>query len=183
MSTNNNNYEQQKKRGLLRKWESVQNRGGKCEECGYKANLAAIEFHHRNPEEKSFGLDLRAFSNTRLEVLQEEIDKCAMLCANCHRELHNEDLSFENVPFLLEKVVKTTIDNPSGSVCPECGKRFPKITGKIYCSSKCKDDNKNYPTIEELNEQHKILKSWEKVATHFGITRKITQTIRKKADS
>jgi hypothetical protein len=29
-------------------------RGGKCEHCGYKANLAALEFHHRNPEEKDF---------------------------------------------------------------------------------------------------------------------------------
>ena len=29
-------------------------RGGKCERCGYNANLSALEFHHKNPEEKEF---------------------------------------------------------------------------------------------------------------------------------
>jgi hypothetical protein len=29
-------------------------RGGKCERCGYDVNLSALEFHHKNPEEKEF---------------------------------------------------------------------------------------------------------------------------------
>ena len=41
-------------------------RGGKCEHCGYNANLSALEFHHKNPEEKEFQVDIRAFSNYSL---------------------------------------------------------------------------------------------------------------------
>ena len=44
-------------------------RGGKCEHCGYNANLSALEFHHKNPEEKEFQIDIRAFSNHSLEKL------------------------------------------------------------------------------------------------------------------
>lgn len=54
MSTNPNNYQQQKLRGLKRKYEIVQMRGGKCERCGYNKNLAALDFHHRNPDTKKF---------------------------------------------------------------------------------------------------------------------------------
>ena len=64
-------------------------RGGKCEHCGYNANLSALEFHHRNPEEKEFQIDIRAFSNYSLEKLEAELDKCELLCSNCHKEHHH----------------------------------------------------------------------------------------------
>lgn len=69
MTNNPNNYENQKLRGLKRKYEYVVKRGGKCEHCGYNANLSALEFHHKNPEEKEFQIDIRAFSNHSLEKL------------------------------------------------------------------------------------------------------------------
>lgn len=68
----------------------------------------------------------------------------------------------------------------TGSVCPVCGKRFPKSKGKIYCSKECRDADKHYPSLEEVNEQYEILKNWEKVAQHFGLTRRVIQGIRKK---
>ena len=37
-------------------------------------------------------------------------------------------------------------------ICPVCGKRFPKIKGKIYCSEKCRWEAKGYPSIEEVNK-------------------------------
>ena len=43
------------------------------------------------------------------------------------------------------------VDN-YGSVCPICGKRFPKSKGKIYCSEDCRWKAKGYPSIEEVNE-------------------------------
>lgn len=52
------------------------------------------------------------------------------------------------------------------------------MTGKIYCSEECRWKDKNYPTIEEVNEQYKLLGTWEKVAQHFGLTRKIIKGIR-----
>ena len=97
MTNNPNNYENQKLRGLKRKYEYVMKRGGKCEHCGYNANLSALEFHHRNPEEKEFQIDIRAFSNHSLEKLEAELDKCELLCSNCHKEHHNPTLSMDNI--------------------------------------------------------------------------------------
>jgi len=174
-----NNYEQQKKRGLKRKWEIIQERGAQCERCGYNKNIAALEFHHRDASEKDFGVDMRTFSNTNLETLRLELDKCDMLCANCHREEHNPDLSFDNVIKLIKDIDKTSFENLSGQVCPVCRKRFPKSTGKIYCSPECKQQDKGYPSLLELEEQYKILKSWEKVGLVFNISRKVIAKIRK----
>ena len=182
MSNNPNNYQQQKLRGLKRKYEAVQFRGGKCERCGYNENLAALDFHHRDPQTKNFQIDMRSFSNTNLDTLKEELDKCDLLCANCHREVHYPNLKLDEIEDLINTEAKNKVSftNMTGSICPVCGKRFPKAKGKIYCSKECREADKHYPSIEEVNEQYKILKSWEKVAQHFGLTRKIIQGIRKR---
>lgn len=68
-----------------------------------------------------------------------------------------------------------------GSICPVCGNRFPKATGKIYCSKECRDKAKGrdkYPTKEEVFERYNKLKSWEKVADSYGLTRKIIRRIK-----
>jgi hypothetical protein len=59
-------------------------KGGKCERCGYNKCQAALEFHHIDPAEKD-PTNLRAFKKERLFA---EVDKCVLLCANCHREEH-----------------------------------------------------------------------------------------------
>ena len=175
---NPNCYKNQKARGLKRKLEAIESHGGKCSNCGYSKNIAALDFHHKNPDEKEYQLDVRHFANTNPDKLKEELDKCILLCANCHREIHNQNLDFSLISDL--NCTKKGLNNLSGSICPVCGKRFPKMKGKIYCSSECRKINKKYPSIDELNEQYKLLKNWNKVASYFGITRKITQNIRKK---
>jgi 5-methylcytosine-specific restriction endonuclease McrA len=58
--------------------------GGVCQKCGYKKLPHALEFHHRDPSKKEFSLGL---PHTRSwEKMKAEIDKCDLLCANCHRE-------------------------------------------------------------------------------------------------
>lgn len=84
-------YPAQQKRGYERKRKLVNLLGGKCSRCGYSKCLAALEFHHTDPENKSFQLDLRSLSNRSFKVCKEESHKCILLCANCHRELHNTD--------------------------------------------------------------------------------------------
>ena len=86
-----NPYLQQKERGVNKKIKAVLSLGGKCISCGYNKNLAALEFHHIDPSIKEFQVDLRVFSNLSNERLEEEVSKCLLLCANCHRELHNPD--------------------------------------------------------------------------------------------
>lgn len=179
-STNPNNYTNQKLRGLKRKYEVIMSRGGKCEICGYNKNLSALDFHHKNPDEKEFQIDLRHFSNSSLERLQTELDKCMLVCSNCHRAIHNPNLELSNISKIIENCEKSSFSNKkeSGSICPVCGKRFPKCKGKIYCSKECRMADKHYPSIEEVTEQYKILGSWQKVADHFGLTRKIIKGIR-----
>jgi hypothetical protein len=85
-------YTCQQARGLERKKQLIEIAGGECCDCGYKKNISALEFHHLNPEEKSFGIDLRKCSCAKWDRLVEEVKKCVLICANCHREKHNPDL-------------------------------------------------------------------------------------------
>jgi hypothetical protein len=75
---------------LTVKEESLAYKGGKCEKCGYDRCVAALEFHHRNPEEKLFSISRLGHKRSK-EVLQQELDKCDLLCANCHREVHHNE--------------------------------------------------------------------------------------------
>lgn len=72
------------------KEKCIRYKGGSCRKCGYDKCIAALEFHHRNPNEKEFHLS--KFRHTswekNKEVVQAELDKCDLLCANCHRETH-----------------------------------------------------------------------------------------------
>jgi hypothetical protein len=85
-------YTAQQSRGLERKKQLIEICGGSCVDCGYKKNISALEFHHLDPNKKSFGIDLRQCSCTKWEKLIEEVNKCVLICANCHRERHNPDL-------------------------------------------------------------------------------------------
>ena len=130
MSSNPNDYQQQKLRGLKRKYEAVQMNGGKCMRCGYNKNLAALDFHHRDPNTKKFQIDIRAFSNTNLDTLREELDKCDLLCANCHREEHNPSLDINNISSKLEECNKTSFTNESGVFALYVVKGFLNLKGR-----------------------------------------------------
>lgn len=68
--------------------------GGKCCKCGYNKCLAALQFHHRNPKDKLFIITDYLWGRTKGyndQDLLEEVDKCDLLCANCHAELHYPD--------------------------------------------------------------------------------------------
>jgi hypothetical protein len=86
-------YSVQKNRGIARKLELFNLMGGMCVGCGYKKNLAAIDFHHKDKKNKSFKVDLRIISNSRYKIAFEELKKCVPLCSNCHREEHNPDFN------------------------------------------------------------------------------------------
>ena len=70
-----------------KKQEWIDYKGGECTSCGYDKCNAALEFHHENSVEKdeklSKGWRFRSFKNVK-----GELDKCVLLCANCHREAH-----------------------------------------------------------------------------------------------
>jgi hypothetical protein len=70
------------------KSKCVEYKGGKCEKCGYNKCLRALSFHHTDPTKKDFGI---SDSHCRKwEVVKTELNKCLILCENCHMELHDE---------------------------------------------------------------------------------------------
>lgn len=90
------NYLAQSARGLERKRQLLLQAGGKCTRCGYSRNLAALTWHHLDPKQKRFNLDMRALSNRSLQEIEVEVAKCIVLCANCHMETHFPQLGADN---------------------------------------------------------------------------------------
>jgi len=69
-----------------RKAKAVEMKGGKCTLCGYDRYFGALEFHHTDPSEKD-----AVWRKLRLkswESIVKELEKCVLLCSNCHREEH-----------------------------------------------------------------------------------------------
>lgn len=79
--------EERIERGRKFKEKCVQYKGGACERCGYNRSNHAIDFHHKDPNEKDFGIGKQR--RTRFDdKIKAELDKCMILCSNCHREKH-----------------------------------------------------------------------------------------------
>lgn len=70
------------------KLECIAYKGGKCQNCGYNKYAGALDFHHRDPSQKDFAICKRLRVAKLNETLKRELDKCDILCANCHREVH-----------------------------------------------------------------------------------------------
>jgi hypothetical protein len=79
-------YHRLRKQDLKKR--AVEYKGGCCMLCGYNKNYAALDFHHRDPNQKEFTIR-RASEN--FEKLKKELDKCDLVCANCHREIHCQE--------------------------------------------------------------------------------------------
>lgn len=88
---NGNTNARQKTVSKERKQILIEMSGGCCQKCGYNKNSAALCFHHRNPQEKTFNLDARKLSNTNWKSILLEFEKCDLLCSNCHAEIHNPE--------------------------------------------------------------------------------------------
>jgi len=63
-------------------------KGNMCQRCGYSRCIAALHFHHLVPETKSFSLS--SARNKSWAAVLTELDKCVLLCANCHTEEHHQ---------------------------------------------------------------------------------------------
>jgi hypothetical protein len=76
-------------RWIQRKKDAIIYLGSKCNHCNNEYHYAAMQFHHTNPSQKDFDwgkLRLRSQSS-----INEELDKCILLCANCHSILHSNE--------------------------------------------------------------------------------------------
>lgn len=66
---------------------AIEYKGSRCEKCGYDKCNGALEFHHLDPTKKDFSLSTKGHC-TAWEKVKKELDKCILVCANCHREIH-----------------------------------------------------------------------------------------------
>ena len=71
---------------------AVAYKGGRCKKCGYRECLAALEFHHRRPGCKDLTVKIVGAWAWSAR-LRRELDKCDLLCSNCHRETHYRRVS------------------------------------------------------------------------------------------
>ena len=58
-----------------------------CAICGYNKCTKALDFHHVIPKDKKFYI---VADSMQREDLIEELNKCILLCSNCHREIHQK---------------------------------------------------------------------------------------------
>ncbi len=77
------------KRRKTLKIKAIEYKGGKCqnESCGYSKCPDAMEFHHLDPSEKDFSISKTGVTRG-WDKVKCELDKCILLCSNCHREIH-----------------------------------------------------------------------------------------------
>lgn len=77
-----------------KKEKLVKYKGGCCEICGYSKCLDALEFHHKEPNKKDFTVAGKTYS---YDKLKNEVDKCILVCSNCHKEIHyNQKMNKNN---------------------------------------------------------------------------------------
>lgn len=73
---------------------AVKYKGGGCYICGYNKCIEALEFHHLDSNKKEFSISTVSINYSWDKVIQE-LDKCVLLCANCHREQHFLRVKYE----------------------------------------------------------------------------------------
>lgn len=65
-------------------------KGGKCINCGYDKDVPAVYvFHHKDPAKKDF--QISSGYSKGFNRMKKEVDKCVLLCRNCHAEIHNKE--------------------------------------------------------------------------------------------
>jgi predicted HNH restriction endonuclease len=75
-----------RRRKVLRQ-RAIALKGGACQICGYARCAEALEFHHQEGSSKDFGISAKGYTRS-WERVRREVEKCILVCANCHRELH-----------------------------------------------------------------------------------------------
>lgn len=155
--------------------------GGKCELCGYSACVAALEFHHLDPSKKEFHFSHVIAKPKNIKKVQEELNKCALVCSNCHKEIHFgvrsiPDTVLKNRPNVtLAKIVP----QKEYDSCPVCGK--PKATANITCSRECAAKRARKIDWNSIDLKKELeTKSMCKIAEMLGISEAAVRKRRQK---
>jgi ribosomal protein L35 len=169
------------KRRKILKLKAIEYKGGVCSRCSYSSCVEAMEFHHLNPSEKDFGIG-KIGTKKSWSSLVKELDKCILVCANCHRELHAEIMSGPKYELKheprLNQVERAKLPRTIKKQCNFCNIEYSdtpsEMEDRMFCSSVCHNLSRRKvarPTSEELN---KLL--WEtstrQIAKRYGVSDK-----------
>ena len=77
-----------RKRRKIVRFKALTYKGGRCQRCGYDRCMEALEFHHLTSTKKDFGISSKGYTRS-WDKIRAELEKCLLLCANCHREVHS----------------------------------------------------------------------------------------------
>lgn len=149
------------------KVRAVQYKGGKCEVCGYAKYIGALDFHHRDPNTKDFAISSK---NVKWETLVGELDKCRLLCANCHREIHAEErnLRAKQRKEEAKALYPGREARPKQEViCSACQGTFETSDSeRVYCSPECVSRGQEHATWPDERELKSLLEKMP--ATHVA---------------
>ena len=121
-----------------RKLNLLQVAGNKCCLCGYNNCISALEFHHIDPNSKSYGIASNGTCHNIQKDL-EEIKKCVLVCANCHREIHE---GYYDEKILWDKQIfdndfaksLTQLKKDTKFYCKHCNKEITHYSKTGLCS-------------------------------------------------
>lgn len=94
LEINKRHYTKHKFDRQKNKVKAIKYKGSKCEKCGIEydsTNGAIFDFHHIDPELKDTEISILLNSPTFSDKIKEELDKCIIVCSNCHRIIHNKE--------------------------------------------------------------------------------------------
>jgi len=157
------------------KLKLIEYKGGKCEICGYcKPCPRAYHFHHLDPSQKDFGIGGYGIPRS-FDRLKIEVDKCQLLCSNCHSEIHDEeykkdrDQGLEKCKKRMESLVKRKVVS-----CQNCSVEFSQDHGnQVYCSTRCSRHGSRKverPPKEKLEGMIKEGSSWIELGREHGVS-------------
>jgi len=165
----------EKRRALKNK--AIEYKGGKCISCGYNKCPGALTFHHTNPAEKEFGIASDGIYR-KFEKIKEELDKCILLCMNCHAELHHKEYLEERDKKLKDLAKEKKVFEQSQKVeCLSCKKEMVRYSStlknknKIFCSTDCKKKNDKNRWITDIDIlQIKDTLSAKEIAEKYNVS-------------
>ena len=74
-------------RKIVKLWV-IEEKGGKCQLCGYNKCIEALDLHHLDPSKKEFNISSRDLRYSDWPIIKKEIENGVLVCSNCHREIH-----------------------------------------------------------------------------------------------
>ena len=118
----------------MMKKEAVSLFGGQCTVCGYSKSQRALEFHHVDPSKKEYQIN---FAKHGWSKSLKELRKCALVCGNCHSEIHDDliDLKIpDNYYDILDdtsnQLLKIEEEERLRNIC-QCG-NHKKISERVF---------------------------------------------------